>query len=139
MVQNVLCTSISHLCKEDAVIEQIAEFFLNRQLTEGLDGIDQLAMAVDGQSSLIFTFQHVGGDHPHHPHHTENMIVVLVGHKDMMDVCEGDLHILQNPKDAVAAAVAYARETGTPLFSLGSLYMYVEVTDALEKMGLIEG
>ena len=39
--------------------------------------------------------------------------------------------------DAVAAAVAYARETGTPLFSLGSLYMYVEVTDALEKMGLL--
>ena len=42
-------------------------------------------------------------------------------------------------EDAVAAAVAYARETGTPLFSLGSLYMYVEVTSALEKMGLIEG
>ena len=40
-------------------------------------------------------------------------------------------------EDAVAAAVAYARETGTPLFSLGSLYMYVEVTDALEKMGLM--
>lgn len=42
-------------------------------------------------------------------------------------------------EDAVAAAVAYARETGVPLFSLGSLYMYVEVTDALEKMGIIEG
>ncbi len=41
-------------------------------------------------------------------------------------------------EDAVAAAVAYARETGVPLFSLGSLYMYVEVTDALEKMGLIK-
>ncbi len=41
-------------------------------------------------------------------------------------------------EEAVAAAVAYARETGTPLFSLGSLYMYVEVTDALEKMGLID-
>ena len=40
-------------------------------------------------------------------------------------------------EDAVAAAVAYARETGTPLFSLGSLYMYVEVTDVLEKMGLM--
>ena len=41
-------------------------------------------------------------------------------------------------EEAVAAAVAYARETGTPLFSLGSLYMYVEVTDALEKMGLMK-
>ena len=40
-------------------------------------------------------------------------------------------------EQAVAAAVAYARDTGTPLFSLGSLYMYVEVTDALEKMGLM--
>ena len=40
-------------------------------------------------------------------------------------------------EQAVAAADAYARETGTPLFSLGSLYMYVEVTDALEKMGLM--
>ncbi len=42
-------------------------------------------------------------------------------------------------EDAVAAAVAYARENGVPLFSLGSLYMYVEVTGALEKMGLIKG
>ena len=38
---------------------------------------------------------------------------------------------------AVQAAVAFARETGTPLFSLGSLYMYAEVTAVLEKMGLI--
>lgn len=39
--------------------------------------------------------------------------------------------------EAVAAAVAFARKTGTPVFSLGSLYMYAEVTDALEKMGVI--
>ncbi len=39
--------------------------------------------------------------------------------------------------DAVHAAVAYGRETGTPIFSLGSLYMYAEVTDVLEEMGLI--
>lgn len=37
---------------------------------------------------------------------------------------------------AVKAAVDYAKKTGTPLFSLGSLYMYCEVTAALEKMGL---
>lgn len=36
--------------------------------------------------------------------------------------------------DAVAAAVARARETGKPLVSLGSLYMYCEVTAALEKL-----
>lgn len=35
---------------------------------------------------------------------------------------------------AVAAAVARARETGKPLISLGSLYMYCEVTAALEKL-----
>ncbi len=40
-------------------------------------------------------------------------------------------------EEAVRAAVAYARETDTPLFSLGSLYMYAEVTAVLEKMGLI--
>lgn len=40
-------------------------------------------------------------------------------------------------EEAVRAAVAYAGETGTPLFSLGSLYMYAEVTAVLEKMGLI--
>ena len=38
---------------------------------------------------------------------------------------------------AVSAAVAAARESGLPLFSLGSLYMYAEVTDALEKMGIL--
>jgi dihydrofolate synthase/folylpolyglutamate synthase len=36
--------------------------------------------------------------------------------------------------EAVAAAVARARETGKPLVSLGSLYMYCEVTAALENM-----
>ena len=35
---------------------------------------------------------------------------------------------------AVAAAVARAKETGKPLISLGSLYMYCEVTAALEKI-----
>ncbi|MBQ8341125.1 MAG: bifunctional folylpolyglutamate synthase/dihydrofolate synthase [Clostridia bacterium] len=35
---------------------------------------------------------------------------------------------------AVAAAVARAKETGTPLVSLGSLYMYCEVTAALEQL-----
>ena len=39
--------------------------------------------------------------------------------------------------DAVHAAVAYGRETGTPIFSLGSLYMYAEVSAVLETMGLI--
>ena len=38
---------------------------------------------------------------------------------------------------AVAAAVARAKESGTPLVSLGSLYMYCEVTAALEAMGEI--
>lgn len=36
--------------------------------------------------------------------------------------------------EAVFAAVARARETGKPLVSLGSLYMYCEVTAALEKL-----
>ena len=40
-------------------------------------------------------------------------------------------------EEAVGAAVAAATERGMPLFSLGSLYMYAEVTDALEKVGMI--
>jgi dihydrofolate synthase/folylpolyglutamate synthase len=36
--------------------------------------------------------------------------------------------------EAVAAAVARARATGKPLISLGSLYMYCEVTAALENL-----
>lgn len=38
---------------------------------------------------------------------------------------------------AVAAAVAAAKESGRPLVSLGSLYMYAEVTDALAKLGVL--
>ena len=37
---------------------------------------------------------------------------------------------------AVGAAVAAAIQSGKPLFSLGSLYMYKEVTDALELLGI---
>lgn len=39
--------------------------------------------------------------------------------------------------EAVRAAVAEAKATGTPLLSLGSLYMYAEVTDVLEEMKII--
>ena len=41
-------------------------------------------------------------------------------------------------REAVAAAVQTARESGVPLISLGSLYMYAEVTAVLEEMGVIE-
>ena len=40
-------------------------------------------------------------------------------------------------EQAVQAAVAYATAEHCPIFSLGSLYMYCEVTAVLEKMGLI--
>ncbi len=43
----------------------------------------------------------------------------------------------ESVEGAVGAAVDYARKTGTPLFSLGSLYMYCEVSAVLEKMGLV--
>ena len=39
--------------------------------------------------------------------------------------------------EAVRAAVAFAEKEGRPLFALGSLYMYAEVTAVLEDMGLI--
>jgi dihydrofolate synthase/folylpolyglutamate synthase len=40
--------------------------------------------------------------------------------------------------EAVAAAVDAAKRCEKPLISLGSLYMYAEVTDAMEKQGIIE-
>jgi len=45
-------------------------------------------------------------------------------------------HAFDTPTAAVAAAVAAARTTGIPLFSLGSLYMYAEVTESLAALGL---
>ena len=41
------------------------------------------------------------------------------------------------PNAAVAAAVGAATAQKKPLFSLGSLYMYAEVTEALEDLGII--
>lgn len=41
------------------------------------------------------------------------------------------------PKAAVDAAVRAAKAQKKPLFSLGSLYMYAEVTEALERLGII--
>lgn len=46
-------------------------------------------------------------------------------------------HAFDTPHAAVSAAVDAARERGLPLFSLGSLYMYAEVTEALEALGLL--
>ncbi|MBE6604204.1 MAG: bifunctional folylpolyglutamate synthase/dihydrofolate synthase [Ruminococcaceae bacterium] len=39
---------------------------------------------------------------------------------------------------AVRAAVSAAAQRGLPLFSLGSLYMYAEVTDVLERIGILD-
>ena len=39
--------------------------------------------------------------------------------------------------EAVAAAVAAATVAKKPLFSLGSLYMYAEVTEAMELLGVL--
>lgn len=45
-------------------------------------------------------------------------------------------YAFDTPHAAVSAAVAAARARHLPLFSLGSLYMYREVTEALETLGL---
>ena len=46
-------------------------------------------------------------------------------------------YAFNTPYDAVRAATEVARAKGMPLFSLGSLYMYAEVTEALEALGLL--
>ena len=45
-------------------------------------------------------------------------------------------YAFDTPHAAVSAAVDAARARNLPLFSLGSLYMYREVTEALESLGL---
>ncbi|MBQ3063277.1 MAG: bifunctional folylpolyglutamate synthase/dihydrofolate synthase [Clostridia bacterium] len=45
-------------------------------------------------------------------------------------------HAFDTPAAAVAAAAAEASKRNLPLFSLGSLYMYAEVTEALASLGL---
>lgn len=47
-------------------------------------------------------------------------------------------HAFSTVKEAVLAAVARAVQTDTPLISLGSLYMYEEVTRVLEDAGIIK-
>ena len=105
--KNVFVTAVSNLVKDDTVIEQITEFLLDCQSTEGFYGVDQFFVAVNGKPAVILSFQHLGGDHPHHPDHAEDVIVVLMGHEDMVDMIQRDLHILQNAQDSVSASRVY--------------------------------
>ena len=59
-------------------------------------------------------------------------------HRDTMDIIvRFAILIRKNNLAGRAAALEAARERGTPLISLGSLYMYAEVTAVLEQMGVI--
>ena len=61
-------------------------------------------MAVDLEIPVVFAVFHAGSNETDQPDHTEDVVGMLMGHEQMMDLRIIDLHILQNPQDAVAAA-----------------------------------
>ena len=88
----------------NAVADETVEFVLQGQLTEGVNGGYQAIVAVDLEIPVVFAVFHAGSNETDQPDHTENVVGMLMGHEQMMDLRIIDLHILQNPQDSVAAA-----------------------------------
>ena len=83
---------------------QIAELLLKSQTAERLDGFHQAVMAVNGKGSLVGSLFHLRSDHAYHPHNAENVVCVLMSDKNMMNLCERNLHLIQDAENTVSAA-----------------------------------
>lgn len=88
----------------DAVTDEAVEFVLQGQLAECVNGGHQAVMAVNLEISVIFAIFYAGGNETDQPDDTENVVSVLMGHEQVVNLRVVNLHIFQNPQDSVAAA-----------------------------------
>ena len=77
---------ILHRNQENAASNHLEEFTLHGQAAYGGDGIRQALVAVDLQLSLVRALSHGGGNHPHHPHNAQDVVRVLMGHENVVDM-----------------------------------------------------
>ena len=89
--QDLSFVAAFHHMEQDTVVKMRREFFPDGQAGEGLDGIYQLPVAVNMQIAFIVSLIHAGGDHPDDPDHAENVVVVGMGDKNVVDLLQRDV------------------------------------------------
>lgn len=80
------------------------EFLAYGQTGKGLDCFYKFIMTVNMQIAFILGFVHACGDHTDHPDHAENMVIMGMGHKDVMNLFQRNVLFFQGEKNAIAAA-----------------------------------
>ena len=102
--ENFRLAAVLYNMKQNAGVEMAGELFSDGETGKGFDRVYQLLMAVNMKSALIGSLVHAGGNHADNPDHAQDVVVVGVGHKDVVDAFQGDLLLFQGKQDAVSAA-----------------------------------
>ena len=95
----------------DSVSNDLVKLALKRQTAQGINGGNQIRMAINIQITRINASLDARGDKTNHPHNAQNMIRVLMSDKNMVNLVKGNLHILQNGQDSVPSAGIGHEET----------------------------
>ena len=104
IVQNLFPASVFHGNQQNPFSKQISNAGLYGKTAEGNNRIRKTVMTVKIQISVVFAAQNPGTDHPDQPHHTQNVVCMFMGNKNMMDMVQGDFHIVQEPQDTISAS-----------------------------------
>ena len=98
------CLAVLHRHQENAASNHLIELALDRQAADGGDGIHQSLVAVNLQLAFILSFFHGSSHHAHHPHNTHDVVRVLMGDENVVDMAQVHIHILQDAQDAVSSS-----------------------------------
>ena len=115
--QDLPALSGFHHFKYNALTKIAAHLLLNGHLGDSPDLLRQLFMAVNMQFPLVFSPVYLLSDHADQPDHSQDVIHMLMSHKQIVDVFHPDPHILQDLQDPVAASGIH-QEMGRPLRGL---------------------
>ena len=96
--------SIFYRNKENPFSDHVVKFPLQCQAAEGGNSFGKIRMAVDLKLSPIGIFFHGSSNHADHPYDPQNVIRVLMGHENMVDMRKIHIHFFQNLKDSVSAS-----------------------------------
>ena len=93
----------------DTMIQKSCKFLRQCQIGYGPDGIHQCTVAINPKIPFVLLLTHLRGNHTDHPDHAQQMICMLMGQKNMMDLLHGNASILKLAHNTIAAACIYKK------------------------------
>ena len=90
MIQDRSGIAVIDRHKKDPVVKKPGQLLGQGQHADRTQGVDQVPMTIDPQISRIAFPADGCCDHPDHPDHAQDVVRVLMGQVDMVDLLQGD-------------------------------------------------